>query len=316
MPIVSVIMSVYKEPIKWLQESIDSILNQTFHDFEFIIICDNPSYSEGIAMLYSYAEKDHRIVLIENEKNLGLTKSLNKGITVAKGDFIARMDADDISLPERFEKQISYLENHPEIGVCGSIIDYMGDRKGVKYYPEKYEDMYLFLESPFAHPTVMIRKNVLSMTRGYDEEFEVSQDYALWTELYAKGVKFYNFQSPLLHYRVSEQQIMAKKNSMQQKLSCIIRRRALDCYNEKHNIDYKIGDKVITSNEIDNIKKLLVLPPHIRGSLLFYLYISWNSNVLIKLYKIFQKGDISQIGIFNTLRILKFQLLNMSAEKF
>lgn len=136
-PKVSVIMSVYKEPVEWLHESIDSILNQTFTDFEFIIICDNPSYDEGIALLYAYKEKDHRIVLIENEKNLGLTKSLNKGITVAKGDFIARMDADDISLPERFEKQMSLLEKHPEIGVCGSIIDYMGDRKGVKYYPEK-----------------------------------------------------------------------------------------------------------------------------------------------------------------------------------
>ena len=134
---ISVVISVYKEPVEWLSQSIDSILHQTFSDFEFIIVCDNPAYEEGINTLKEYSKKDGRIRLIFNEGNIGLTKSLNKGLAIAQGEYIARMDVDDIAMTERFAKQLEYLDSHPEIGVCGSIIKYIGDRKGVKYYPEK-----------------------------------------------------------------------------------------------------------------------------------------------------------------------------------
>ena len=109
MPKLSVVMSVYNEPTEWITQSIDSILNQTFRDFEFIIINDNPEREENESLLNSYSQKDKRIVVIKNEQNLGLTKSLNIGINEAKGDYIVRMDADDYSFPERFEKQVQFM---------------------------------------------------------------------------------------------------------------------------------------------------------------------------------------------------------------
>ena len=309
-------MSVYKEPVEWLKQSIDSILQQTFKDFEFIIICDNPAYIQGIALLKDYSKKDNRIHLLFNENNIGLTKCLNKGIAIARGEFIARMDADDISDPIRFDKQITFLKAHPEVGVCGSIIEYIGERKGLKLYPEKYEDMYLFLESPFAHPTVMIRKEVLPLPKCYDEGFLVSQDYALWTELYAKGVLFYNFPIPLLHYRVSGQQIMANKNSVQHELSCIIRRRAFDYYNEKHDNDYRIGGKEITLPEIDLVRREVSLPTNVKKLLLYYLYISTSEGLIRKLYNLVKSGDLFRLSFMNNLRIIKYQLCGLDASKF
>ena len=103
---VSVIMSTYKEPIDWIRQSIDSILNQTFSEFEFIIVVDNPKYKELISVLNDYAEADNRICIMVNENNIGLVKSLNKALSQCNGEYIVRMDADDISLPERIAHQI------------------------------------------------------------------------------------------------------------------------------------------------------------------------------------------------------------------
>jgi glycosyltransferase involved in cell wall biosynthesis len=316
MPKLSVIMSVYKEPVEWLCQSINSILGQTYTDFEFIIICDNPNYEKGIELLNNYAGKDNRIKLLFNETNIGLTKSLNKGVAIAEGTYIARMDADDISLPGRFERQVKLLEEHPEIGVCGSIIDYIGDRKGLKYFPEPNKDIFLFLETAFAHPTVMMKKCLLPSPKCYNEDFVVSQDYALWTELYAKGVNFYNFQTPLVHYRISGQQIMAKRNSMQHKLGCKIRRRAFDIYTMKNGISYTLGNKTITLSEIDTIKKMVVLPKGIMNTLLFYLYISCHEGLPNKMIHLILSGDLLCISAMNIARIIKYQIRNMDADKF
>ena len=125
---VSVLMSVYNEPEEWMRVAIDSILGQTFTDFEFIIINDNPKRKLNREILSDYAKQDKRIVILENEENIGLTKSLNKGLKVAKGKYIARMDADDISLSDRLEKQVNFMEEHPEVGVCGANILCFGDR--------------------------------------------------------------------------------------------------------------------------------------------------------------------------------------------
>ena len=101
-------MSIYSEEEEWIRESIDSILNQTFSDFEFIIINDNPNRDKNNSLLTEYTRIDNRIIIITNEENIGLTKSLNKGLEIARGKYIARMDADDISLPTRFEKQVDF----------------------------------------------------------------------------------------------------------------------------------------------------------------------------------------------------------------
>lgn len=107
-------MSVYKEPIDWLCQSIDSILEQSYNYFEFIIVCDNPNYSVGIRVLNDYSNKDSRIKLLFNEVNIGLTRSLNKALALSQGEYIARMDADDIADKERFAQEVDYLESCPD----------------------------------------------------------------------------------------------------------------------------------------------------------------------------------------------------------
>ena len=126
-PKVSVIMSVYNGE-KYLKEAINSILNQTFKDYEFIIVND-ASTDKSIKILEEYAKKDNRIGLIHNEKNIGLTRSLNKAIKSANGAYIARQDADDISLPPRLEEEVNFLDKHPTVGLVGSYA-WMIDEKG------------------------------------------------------------------------------------------------------------------------------------------------------------------------------------------
>ena len=119
-PTISVIMSVYNTNKSFLAEAIESILNQTYPNFEFIIIDDN-STDGSLSIIEQYMSKDDRIVLIKNKTNIGLTKSLNKGLKLAKGQYIARMDADDVSLPDRFKQQIEYMENNSHVTVIGGI---------------------------------------------------------------------------------------------------------------------------------------------------------------------------------------------------
>lgn len=119
MPQISVIMSVYKEPLDWMAQSIDSILNQIYSDFEFLIVDDNPTDDKLIYFLNDYQKKDSRIKIIVNEQNVGLTKSLNIAIKQAQGKYIARMDADDISCKNRFQVQYDYMEQHLEVDEIG-----------------------------------------------------------------------------------------------------------------------------------------------------------------------------------------------------
>lgn len=312
-PRISVVMSVYKEPVEWLSQSIDSILNQTFSDFEFIIICDNPAYKEGITTLKEYSAKDNRIRLIFNEENIGLTKSLNKGLAVARGEFIARMDADDISIPIRFEKQVEYMTSHENCGICGSCIEQFGDRKGFVFYDELFTCDNLFLESPFAHPTVMIRKIFLGSVH-YNEEYRVSQDFELWMHLFGNNFYYYNIQKPLLCYRYSEGQIMSKSGSVQTTLSRQIRRDMVVKYAGMHGMTIEFP-KDITFEFKRDLKKL---PLHKKDKsyLLFCLYTSINAGFWTKCWSLLSDGDITSMNIKSILRVLKYAILRMDASKF
>ena len=216
---ISVLMSVYKEPVDWIRQSIDSILNQTYTNFEFIIVNDNPDRDENSQLLKDYLHRDERIRIITNEKNIGLTKSLNRGLAIAQGEYVARMDADDISHPNRLEKQIDYLNQNPSIAICGTsaeIIDSHGISVG--YIPVFSNDRdiktLLLVQSAFVHPSVMWRScnNLL-----YDEDFRFSQDYKLWVNCY--NLKFSNIPDRLIKYRVTDQQITSKNRFEQILLS-------------------------------------------------------------------------------------------------
>lgn len=198
-PKVTVLMSVYNAEA-FLKEAIDSILNQAFTDFEFIIIDDGSTdQSESIICTYT----DPRIVLIKNENNQGLVKSLNIGIDLAKGQYIARMDADDISLSTRLEKQVQFMDQHPEVAVCGTAYQYFGDSNKVKKPPFDPAISFTYLASApsVGHPTAMIRKDILAMPKiRYEERFKYAADYAFWIRISQKGA-IVSLSETLLLYR-------------------------------------------------------------------------------------------------------------------
>ncbi len=205
-PEVSVVMPVYNGE-RYLQESIESILKQTFTDFEFIIINDGSTDRSG-EIIKSY--HDQRIRLIENESNLGLTISLNKGLSSASGEYIARMDADDISLPERFAKQVDFLKTHPDIGVLGSgvqFIDHHGTPSSILQYPSEHGllQWYLYFLNPIIHSTVMMRRKIVETVGGYNPERTDphAEDYELWDGL-SNVTRLWNLNEVLLYYRLHQ----------------------------------------------------------------------------------------------------------------
>ena len=200
-PMISVIMSVYNSEL-YLREAIDSILDQTYSEFEFIIT-DDCSTDKSLRILEEYSKKDCRIVLLKNSENIGLTKSLNKMIEIAKGKYIARMDADDISLPNRFEKQYKFMEDNSEIGVLGSNIRYFGNIDQITSHPLEHEEIKieLFFKCVMMHPSVIMRKSIVNEHNfRYDESFKISQDYELWCRM-VNYTKFANLKDILIDYR-------------------------------------------------------------------------------------------------------------------
>lgn len=208
MPTISVIMPSYNTPLPYLKEAVESILNQSFQDFEFIIL-DDGSTDDSPAYLNSLT--DPRIRIIRNEKNIGITKSLNIGLRAAKGKYIARMDSDDVSLPQRFEKQYAFMEAHPDVFLCGSKKTY---QMGAVSKSRRIEDMdnyrakLLFRCHGPAHPTVFIRREMLEKYHvEYDERLRYAQDYRLFMTVCQLGGKICILPDILLFYRKHEKQV-------------------------------------------------------------------------------------------------------------
>ena len=218
-PKISVVMSICNEPLQWLRLAVESIQNQTYKDFELIIVCDNPAYEEGIACIRQAAALDTRIRLMINDSNLGPTKSFNKAIDAAEGEYIARMDADDIAFPQRLEKQVAFLDANPLVSVCASdvhIIDKDGKITRRNKYKKKHSQALNVIFNGMAHPSVMFRRSLQEVRNPiYNEDYIYSQDYELWTYLILKGHKFHTIDEPLLLYRKSASQISQTKKKVQ-----------------------------------------------------------------------------------------------------
>ncbi|GHU87769.1 hypothetical protein FACS1894155_01340 [Bacteroidia bacterium] len=215
-PALSIVIPVYNVPTGYLQEAMDSILDQTFVDFELIIV-DDGSTDDSISIIKSY--NDNRIRLIQN--NHDFIGSLNIGMTAARGKYIVRMDADDIMLPHRLQVQYEFMEKHPKIAVCGSWIEKFGNDERIVQLPGEHEQIVtsMLSSNPMAHPSVMIRKNVFEQLgmELYKREYPCAEDYKLWTDLALKGCHFANIPEVLLKYRCSEHQVTHTKwNTMLQ----------------------------------------------------------------------------------------------------
>ncbi|WKK66706.1 glycosyltransferase [Lutimonas zeaxanthinifaciens] len=210
---LSVIISVFNGE-QYLAESLDSVLHQSFNDFELILI-DDASKDQSRRIIEQYSNLDSRIIPIYNQSNVGLTANLNKGIKKARGELIGRMDADDVAFPLRFEAQISYLDSHPEVDLVGSsaiVIDGKGHELSLRSVPEFHKDILSMLPkaNPVTHSTVIFRKDRFARISFYNENYPIIQDYEMWFRAIGKGLKFHNLQETLLAYRMDKNYIDRK----------------------------------------------------------------------------------------------------------
>jgi len=200
-PPVTVLMPVYNGS-QYLTDAIESILTQSFDNFEFLII-DDASEDDSRDIVRSYG--DPRMKLIENHSNLGQTRTLNGGIDIARGKYIARLDQDDIALPRRLEKQIAFLDSNPDVALLGTgvqVIDENGYPMYRVLFPTKHREIIndFPLRNPFAHSSVMCRVDALKDAGGYDTDFSYAQDMALWLQI-SKEKKLANLRDILVKIR-------------------------------------------------------------------------------------------------------------------
>lgn len=276
-PKVSIVMSVYNGD-HYLREAVDSILAQTFKNFEFIVI-DDGSTDNTWAILQDYAKNDSRIILVRNTGNIGLPRSLNEGLALAKGIYIARQDADDISLPERLATQVSYLDQHPLLGILGTavhVIDDNGNHQNTRCpaVTDTAIRWKLLFNNAFCHTSVMIRASILEKHQlSYDNTFQYSQDYELWTRImwYTQGE---NLEIPLVCFRDHNKSISFTKKHQQWQLASYVSTREIKRLFPQH---------CFSQEEINALRQCHMA----RG--LTYLDLSLVPSI-IQLFEIFQEG--------------------------
>lgn len=264
---ISVVMSTFNETKDELEKAIESILAQTFKDFEFLIILDNPQNEEHKNILKKFKEKDDRIKIYINEQNMGLAKSLNKGIDLANGKYIARMDADDISMPERLEKEYNFLEKNTDISIVSTnkiLID-ENDRELYKASDlvttdAKIKEMLKYM-SIIVHPSVMFKKDDILKIGKY-RNFKASQDYDLWLRASYSNLKFSIINEYLIKYRIREDNI-SNSNPLKQwviheyilKLYKERKKYGKDSFSEESLDNYLLLEGVFDENESKKFKK-------------------------------------------------------------
>lgn len=248
-PKISVLMPVLNDE-KNLRDSIQSILTQTFNDFEFIII-DNGSTDRSKEIITSF--QDSRIQLICNQKKMGLSASLNTGIKGSRGEYIARMDADDISLPTRLAKQISFMNSHLDIGICGTWIKLLGELNGhIWKYHSKPQILRseLFFNNVFAHPTILMRRKwMLENQLFYDPASVKTEDYDLWVRC-SQHFPMTNIKEVLLQYRVNSKQLKEHLTDEQQKYPNLVRIKQLNALGIQPTKDEVCLHQKICTNKI------------------------------------------------------------------
>lgn len=250
---VSVIMSLYAEPLDWLQKSIDSILMQDNRVFEFIIVNDNPERLELDSFLSDYSANFSNIKVLKNIENLGLIRSLNKAVSMSSGDYIARMDADDVSLPNRLSRQLEYLKvgDFDLIGANVEVID-EGEVKmydSNKVLTDKYIDSILLLGTvPLVHPTYFGKVEVFKKCK-YNENAIYAEDMEFIAHARTLGYKIGNCPDILLKYRFSETSI-TKSNAYVSYNTALSVKKAFSCYKKTGEYKFKNQIKNINKNKV------------------------------------------------------------------
>ena len=220
-PRISVIMGIYN-CASTLQEALDSLYTQTFQDFE-IILCDDGSSDKTYQVAEENVKTHKNIVLLRNEANRGLNQTLNKCLMVARGEYIARMDGDDRSLPHRFEEEVNFLDNHPEYAIVSGPMNYF-DENGIFKVGKgngEVRPIDFVKGSPFCHAPCMVRREAYEAVEGYsvDKCLLRVEDYHLWFKMYAAGYKGYNLKFPI--YEMRDDTDAFKRRSWKGRFNCM-----------------------------------------------------------------------------------------------
>lgn len=271
-PKISVVMASYKESPFILKRSIDSILNQTFRDFEFIIIVDNPENKDAISLIQEYKSKDSRIRMFVNKKNIGLAASINRGVKLSKSLYIARQDADDESFSTRLEKQHKRIIEDKTIDVLGTGILELDENKKVllKRYYKQEVGKEIRRYSPLGHPTVLIKREFFYKYGFYNNKLKsgMPEDYDLWCRWYLKGVKMCNINELLYKYYICKEN---NKGTVAKKVLLGTIKVKL---NYASQLKFSIFDYIYVLSEMF----LLLLPTKIVMFLFYFTYKFRNSN--------------------------------------
>ena len=252
-PLVSVLIPCYNCD-QYVKEAVKSIIEQSYTNLEILVIDDGSTDNTG-NILKELAKEDTRIVYIKNEKNLKLIATLNKGLDLCKGKYIARMDADDISVPTRIEKQVDFLEKHSNIGIVGADIEFFGGNKR-SIWKTNTEDKYirtdLLFGTCFAHPVVMMRTSILREHHlYYNDDYPHAEDYKLWCDI-AQYTKLANIPEVLLYYRVNDNQVSNKYNLEQKETAQRIKEEYTNLFFSQRDIPIKFNRR----NGVDYLKKI------------------------------------------------------------
>jgi glycosyltransferase involved in cell wall biosynthesis len=283
-PMITVLMAVHNGE-KYLKEAVDSILVQTYSDLEFIII-DDASTDKTKDILNSFIDK--RIRIINNDQNIGLTKSLNKGLLESKGEYIARMDADDISLPERLEMQKKFLDANKDVVCLGGmteIVDNNNNRTGQKRVLTNADEIRfrLVLANQIAHPASMFRKDVIKSVGNYNEHFKYVQDFELWSRLSSLGYKISNLDRILIKYRFHKQSITQNDRTRDKAYEFVIQiiQNNISRYITTNRNEVEIFLRSFHKHRVQNIKELLTILKILSGIQKSYIEME-SPNELIK----------------------------------
>ncbi len=250
-PRVSVLMPAYNAQ-HFIAQAIESILSQTFRNFEFIIINDG-STDKTPEIIQFYADRDRRIKFINNPENQGLIAVLNQGLDICRGEYIARMDSDDISLPGRLEAQVKYMDCHPECGVLGTAQVLFGDMNQPAFFHPVVHLLDLTNHSPVSHPTVMLRKSVIDEHNiRYNPDYKHCEDLELWTRM-IHITQIHNLKTVFLYNRITAGNVTTTHWDHQQKLTQKIRQQVKD---------YILGHSEIVGQILSSLQteKVMVVP--------------------------------------------------------
>lgn len=258
-PLISVVMATYNEEPVIVGKAIQSILDQTYKNFELLIF-DDSTKEDTKEKIDSYAAVP-RVKVFRENKRVGFVKSLNKGLNEARGKYIARMDGDDYSLPIRFQKEVDFLEQNPDIAVVGGQINIMNEEDQItssRHYPLGGTKLYMFscFRNPLAHPTIMMRESLVQKGFYYDESLKMSEDLDFWLRLLNAGYHIANLPDIVLNYRVQSNFTEKRSSRKQRNYMADVRRKNFDSGHLFHSVLSNSAGWIFTHVPEETITKM------------------------------------------------------------